>query len=168
MTRHFLFKTYGWIALLGGGVGIAVVTYFSEANLIPLIGTVVAATLGFCYFIQQQRLAETTLFKELFTEFNARYDGLNDPLMDIMESGSKPTMNQRQIIVDYFNLCAEEYLFYKQGYIIPEVWRSWCRGMLFYMEKEPFQSLWEKEKKTESLYGLSMAAIRKGAAQQGA
>jgi hypothetical protein len=167
VIRHFLFRTYGWIALFGGGAGIAFVLCLSRGDPIPLVGSVVAATLGFCYFVQQQRLAETALFKELFTEFNARYDKLNDCLMEIEELGSAPEIKHRQAVIDYFNLCAEEYLFFKQGYIVPEVWRSWCRGMIYYMDREPFRSLWEKEKTSESFYGLSMAAIRKGAAQQG-
>jgi hypothetical protein len=167
VIRHFLFRAYGWIALLGGGISIALVLCFSRENPIPLIGSVVAAVLGFCYFVQQQRLAETALFKELFTEFNARYDKLNDNLLEIKEAGAAPTLQHRQAIVDYFNLCAEEYLFFKQGYIIPEVWRSWCRGMIFYMGKEPFRGLWEEERMSDSFYGLSMPAIRKGAAQLG-
>lgn len=165
MIRHFFFREYGWIALLGGGVSIGLVLRFSPDSPIPLIGSVVAATLGFCYFVQQQHLAETALFKELFTEFNARYDRLNDTLLEIEKAGTAQTLQHRQAIVDYFNLCAEEYLFFKQGYLISEVWRSWCRGMIYYMEMEPFRSLWEEERMSDSYYGLSVQAIRKGAAQ---
>lgn len=163
--RHFLFRFYGWIALFGGLLGIGFVLHCYTGEQIPLIGSVVATALGFCYFVQQQRLSETALFKEIFTEFNHRYDQLNDDLMKIAEGNGVVALEQRQTIVDYFNLCAEEYLFFRQGYIIPEVWRSWCRGMIFYMSKEPFKSLWEQEQLSESFYGLTMTVIRKGAAQ---
>jgi hypothetical protein len=128
-----------------------------------LVGSVVAATLGFCYFVQQQKLAETTLFKQLFSEFNARYDGMNGRLAAIANLGIAPDENEKVEVVDYFNLCAEEYLFYKEGYIHPEVWRSWCRGMLWYLEREPFNSMWEIEAETDSYYGLTLTIIRRGA-----
>ncbi|CUJ32621.1 Uncharacterised protein [Achromobacter aegrifaciens] len=70
---------------------------------------------------------------------------------------------ERNLIVDYFNLCAEEYLFYQQGYIPEKVWRSWCRGMLWYLKQHPFKDVWNDEFKTESFYGLSMKAIQAGA-----
>jgi hypothetical protein len=119
--------------------------------------------LGFCYFVQQQKLAETTLFKQLFSEFNARYDGMNGRLAAIAELDIAPDENEKVEVVDYFNLCAEEYLFYKEGYIHPEVWRSWCRGMLWYLEREPFNSMWEIEAETDSYYGLTLTIIRRGA-----
>jgi hypothetical protein len=97
----------------------------------PLIGSVLATGLAFIYFVQQQKLAETSLFKELFTEFNQRYDSLNEKLVALRGETSELTPEKKGIVLDYFNLCAEEYLFYKEGYIYPEVWTAWCRGMLW-------------------------------------
>ncbi|GAA5523311.1 hypothetical protein Asal01_03280 [Fodinibius salicampi] len=59
-------------------------------------------------------------------------------------------------LVDYFNLCAEEYLFKKKGYIPDDVWKSWENGMEFYMKDDKIKHLWIKEKKSESYYGLEM------------
>jgi hypothetical protein len=134
-----------------------------KTDRLILVGSVVAATLGFCYFVQQQRLAETTLFKQLFSEFNARYDGMNGKLAAIAKLDIAPGENEKAEIVDYFNLCAEEYLFYKEGYIHLEAWRSWCMGMLWYFEREPFKGMWETEVGTGSYYGLSLEVIRRGA-----
>lgn len=160
--KRFLFRNYWWITLLGGSLGVALVLRFAAEDRISLLGSVVATVLAFCYFVHQQKLAETTLFKDLFTEFNRRYDALNDRLAGIVESGQARDAD-RQVVVDYFNLCGEEYLFFEEGYIHPEVWRSWCCGMLWYFEREPFRTLWQQESATDSYYGLSLEDVRRGA-----
>jgi len=99
----------------------------------------------------------------LFTEFNRRYDALNDRLVEIATSSATLDAFARQTIVDYFNLCAEEFLFFSEGYIHLEAWRSWCSGMLWYLDREPFRSVWVEERATNSYYGLSLEAIRRGA-----
>lgn len=66
--------------------------------------------------------------------------------------------------MDYFNLCAEEYLFYQEGYIHREAWRSWCRGMSWYLKRHPYRDVWNEEVRTESFYGLSLDVITAGAA----
>jgi hypothetical protein len=163
MRRQVIFKHYPWIALVGMIAAISVVLVMATKDRVPLVGSVIVVALGFCYFAQQQKLAETSLFKELFTEFNRRYDRLNDRLGQIAPSATL-SVGDRQAIVDYFNLCAEEYLFFSEGYIHSEVWRSWCRGMLWYFDREPFRSVWNEESDTNSYYGLSVEAIRRGAA----
>ena len=60
--------------------GIVCVIVFASNDRISLVGSVVAGGLGFCYFVQQQRLSEHV--KDLFTEFNARYDRMNDELLE--------------------------------------------------------------------------------------
>jgi len=123
-----------------------------------------ALVLGVGYFIQQQKLAEATLFKQLFTEFNQRYDRMNDMLVTIAESPDPLDNKMRQKIVDYFNLCAEEYLFFREGYIYPHVWRTWCKGMLWYLNHPTFEKVWAEEQKSEAYYELSTEKMKKGAA----
>jgi len=164
MNRHIIFKHYWWIGLLLGGIATGLAYFFSGSDRIGLTGTSIAGTLGFYYFVQQQKLAETQLFHNLFSDFNARYDKLNGPLAQIAELSEHLSNSDRNLIVDYFNLCAEEYLFYSEGYIHRDVWRSWCRGMLWYLRRHPFRNVWHDEVKTESFYGLSLNAIEKGAA----
>jgi hypothetical protein len=60
-------------------------------------------------------------------------------------------------LFDYFNLCGEEYLFYRRGYIYPEVWKSWVAGMKFYYNDPRIQNLWEEELSSESYYGLDIS-----------
>jgi hypothetical protein len=154
------------IALIGGAAAVIAVLLFAKTDRIALVGAVIAGVLGFCYFVQQQKLAEIALFKDLFTEFNRRYDALNDRLAEIagITEPAKIEPAARQTIVDYFNLCAEEYLFFSEGYIHDAAWRSWCAGMLWYFSREPFRQVWEEESKTNSYYGFSVAEIRRGAA----
>jgi len=164
MSRQFIFKHYWWMALLGAVLGIVLVVICRTGQRAPLVGSIIAAALGFCYFAQQQKLAEMSLFKELFTEFNRRYDNLDERLRQIANSGKPPDEPACQAIIEYYNLCGEEYLFFSEGYIHREAWRSWCAGMLWYFEREPFRSMWEKENATNSYYGLSLDIIRRGAA----
>lgn len=163
MDRHFVFKHYWWIALMLGGAGIFVAVAYGGDGRIGFVGSVVASALAFCYFVQQQKLAETTLFHQLFTAFNSRYDNLNDKLAFILEGQGPLSAEQRSTIVDYFNLCAEEYLFFQKGYIPRTVWRSWCRGMVWYLKRHPFKDVWNEEFQSDSYYGLSLDVIRTGA-----
>lgn len=164
MNRHFIFKHYWWLALVIGGAAVSIASYFGGTERIGLIGAAVASTLAFCYFAHEQKLAETLLFKDLFIGFNQRYDRLNGPLAAIAEQETPLSSEQKNLIVDYFNLCAEEYLFYKEGYIHREAWRSWCRGMSWYLKRHPYRDVWNEEVRTESFYGLSLDVITAGAA----
>jgi hypothetical protein len=163
MERHYVFKHYWWIALLAGGAISCAAYKLGGEDRVGLIGTVIVGTLGFCYFVQRQKLAETELFYNLFTGFNKRYNDLNGALAEISDQQVSLTSAQRQTVVDYFNLCAEEYLFFKQGYIHKDAWRSWCRGMSWYLRRHPFKDIWAEEVKTESFYGLSLDVIHAGA-----
>ena len=80
MDRHFIFRNYWWIALIAGGAAVFLSILFGGSERMGLVGSAVAGTLGFCYFVQQQKLAEMLLFHQLFTTFNARYNALNGKL----------------------------------------------------------------------------------------
>ena len=55
------------------------------------------------------------------------------------------------VIESYFNLCAEEHLFYKRGFIDEDVWEAWQNGMRYYFGKDVVADLWE-EQNEESYY----------------
>lgn len=56
-------------------------------------------------------------FKELFTEFNARYDLLNN-FLNSMKEDQKLTTEERQKIIDYLNLVLRNTCGYKKdGYL---------------------------------------------------
>ncbi len=117
---------------------------------------VAGAVLGLAYFVQQQHLQNTRFFKELATEFNGRYDIQNGRLLRHIEqeSGKPFTPEQAHDFIDYFNPCAEEWLFYKAGYIYEEVWQAWFNGMRQYGRDPRVARLWQEERQTESYYGL--------------
>ena len=115
--------------------------------------------ISFFYFFQKQKLDEIRLMKELITDFNSRYDNLNEKLNDILRKGDEdPSMildqDDRATLNDYFNLCAEEYLFKELGYIHPRVWEAWYKGMEIYF-RDRIRELWEQEEKTGSYYGFT-------------
>ncbi|WP_345969096.1 hypothetical protein WCX72_06860 [Sulfurimonas sp. HSL1-6] len=162
--KNFIFKYYGFLGLALGGMSLWLISQYGGDNQIELYGAVAAGTLGFFYFIQQQKLAETQLFYNLFIMFNSRYDNLNEKLSSIVKCPAEElTTDHQNTLIDYFNLCAEEYLFYKEGYIHPDAWRSWCRGMRWYLSHKHIRDIWDKEIKTNSYYGLSLPVIEKGA-----
>lgn len=165
MIKNIIFRWHGAFSFLSVVCACIYVFYCKNESPIDVIGPVLAGALGFSYFSQQQKLAEIELFKALFTEFNYRYDLLNDNLQSIRLSSGDISSNRSKII-DYFNLCAEEYLFYKQGYILADVWRSWCNGMLWYLEDPRFKQLWNEEAPQHSYYGLSIEIIRQGAERE--
>jgi hypothetical protein len=164
MNHNFVFKNYWWLAIFG--VALLSVFSMSMPDRGTFIGAIIAGAISFCYLVQQQKLSETILFKKLFTEFNNRYDAINGKLSSI-PAESPVNIQDRQTIIDYFNLCSEEYLFRKEGYIHDEVWTAWCRGMSEYFRKEPFFSIWEEEEKNGSYYGLTTAKICEGAGLPG-
>lgn len=165
MIKNIIFRWHGAISLLSVACACIYAFYCKNESPTDVIGPVLAGALGFSYFSQQQKLAEIQLFKELFTQFNSRYDLLNNDLQSIRLS-SEDIGENRCKIIDYFNLCAEEYLFHKQGYILADVWRSWCNGMLWYLDDPRFRKLWKEEAAQHSYYGLSIEVIRQGARQE--
>jgi hypothetical protein len=163
MNKVFIFRNYWWIAFTTSVIASAVVVESNAHDRAGLIGATVGTALGFCYFVQKQKLDELTLFKSLFTEFNNRYDKMNERLEDIRLGNQTNDSDVRKTLVGYFNLCAEEYLFYQEGFIHQAVWRSWCMGMLYYLTNERIQEIWDDEVRQDSYYGLTKGIIKAGA-----
>jgi hypothetical protein len=120
--------------------------------------TIIATFLSYFYFAQKQDLEELSLFKKLFTEFNGRYDGLNEGLNLILrgDANTELTTEEIDLLYNYFNLCGEEYLFFKRGFIYREVWKAWLNGMKIFYQNERVRRIWEEELKTDSYYGLKI------------
>ncbi|MDG2991855.1 hypothetical protein L3556_13080 [Candidatus Synechococcus calcipolaris G9] len=124
--------------------------------------TLVGSLLSFFYFLQKQQLDEAKFLNELFIQFNQRYDRLNEEMNDILANDkiSKEKEledNEIDTLNDYFNLCAEEYLFYRRGYIYPEVWKSWVAGMNTFYDDNRIQKLWLKELSAQSYYSFNVS-----------
>jgi hypothetical protein len=159
-VKHLIFQYYGIVALFGFlGAALWFFRGPKGKDELTLFVTIVGGLASAIFFIQKQKLEELQLFKELFVDFNCRYDELNEDLNKIVSSKEKVdlTSDEKNKLNDYFNLCAEEFLFYRRGYIYLEVWTAWHNGMKYFLEKDKrIADYWEKEKQTESYYGLEI------------
>jgi len=174
--RRYLFRHYWWIAPFGLAIIILAVLFIADSTRVSLMLSAVASCLAFCYFVQQQKLAETKMLKDLFTDFNERYDKLNDTLMEVCEldnaepicgykcflkcfqKGQTLTSKHYNAINDYFNLCSEEYYFYNEGYVPKKVWDCWKTGMKEIFSNRFVREVWDAEFKKgleNSYYGFA-------------
>jgi len=125
-VRAFLFRHYWWITTLVVLAAIPLIITVSRPDTVT--GTLLRfafGALGVVYFVQKQKLEEVQLFERLFTRFNERYAVLNDNLQAVRSGTVQDSAEVRRVLDDYFNLCAEEYLFFEQGESCP---RSGGRG----------------------------------------
>src|SRR5690606_15779374 len=86
---------------------------------------------------------------------------LNDQLNEIVarEQPSFITASDKNVLFDYFNLCAEEYLYFKAGCIEAQVWESWVSGMRYFSQSEVIRRLWVEELETGSYYGFHLGLL---------
>jgi hypothetical protein len=96
------------------------------------------------------------ILKELFTEFNTRYSKLNEKLYFFVENNknSEVLINKKDVatrddVIDYFNLCAEQYFWYKRGRLDENLWMSWNTGMNYWYKQECIKKLWKEEIKNK-------------------
>lgn len=155
--KHGLFRHYWWMMI---AVAAAVIFWIHSASKDPdlrLTLTVIGSAISGVFFVQKQKLEELKMFKDLFQEFNRRYDEMNEKLNRIADGNltDELTTDEIKILFDYFNLCGEEYLFFKRGYIDPLAWRAWYNGMTIYYKSPRIKVLWARELKANSYYGLS-------------
>ena len=117
--------------------GMALLQFFFPHKMKPemwvgVIGSMVAIYFG----LLGHWMNHDKMFKELFLELNARFDKMNEDLNAIVNKQPiKSGRSSDQVIQDYLNLCAEEFLWYSMGRIEEDVWTSWKRGMDYYLEK---------------------------------
>ena len=125
--------------------------------LISLLGSIAA----FFHFLYAQHSANTERFVALFREFNARFDALNNDLNRIRNLPPTTFLDHsdRQLLFDYFNLCGEEYLYYRSGYLDNEVWSSWLRGMAYFASSEAIRNIWQKELEQGSYYNFNLSLL---------
>ena len=102
------------------------------------------------------KLTVAKLFKELFVEFNARHNALSDGLNAILFGPTEGLLSadEREHLFSFFNLCADEYFFYKTSYIDHHVWGSWYRGMNVFFKHPRIRALREQDCKADSYYGF--------------
>lgn len=154
--KSFIFRFYVPISILAGILAIIILYSVQKPIDWPLIITIVGGVLSAIYLVQKQKLEETKLLKDLFTEFNERYSRLNEKLNEICRESPSEQLRQEEkdVLYEYFNLCAEEYLFHTKGYIPPEVWKSWNNGMKIFFGNQRICDVWNEDSATDSYYGF--------------
>lgn len=116
---------------------------------------------AFFHFLYTQHDTNTNRFIDLFRDFNARYDKLNEKLNAIYAQRPIEMLwpTEHQVLYDYFNLCAEEYLYFKAGYIDKDVWNSWLQGMAHFASNKEIYRIWQSELDQASYYGFSLSLL---------
>lgn len=132
-----------------------------------IILAIVASWLAYRHNKLTRELSNDNLQKQLFTEFNSRYDQLNDLLRFVMEFsqeeeeifmgasenekfGEFSKSNIKFKINDYFNLCSEEYYWYSKNRVDERIWSLWKKGMNdIYSQSLIIQEQWQEEIKNE-------------------
>jgi hypothetical protein len=124
--------------------------------LLGLLGSIATIYFG----VLKLKIENDILFKELFEAFNKRYDtNLND-LINKLKTDTQKKLSQDDIniIIDYFNLCAEEFLWNKKRRIPDDVWKAWKAGILENLKVKQVKEVYDFETSTErgkiSYYGL--------------
>lgn len=135
--------------------------YFCLKESVEILGAVIATGISLSLGIRQYKTENDKIFKELFTEFNSKYDRkFNNELETIIENYQqaedyKLTQEQGKLIIDYLNFCAEEYLWKTKDRIPDEVWKSWENGMIYYLNNPLINEIFIREKgQKDSYYGL--------------
>lgn len=132
-----------------------------------IILAIVGSYLGYSHNKLSRELSNDNLQKQLFIEFNARYDKMNDILQFILDFSEEDIVryldsNNEELfgdykkefikfkINDYFNLCAEEYYWYSKKRIDDRIWNSWKKGMDdIYDKSEIIRKQWQEEIKND-------------------
>src|SRR6266702_4240609 len=124
--------------------------YRSGSLLVAAIGGLWALAI----YLHGQHASDARLVKELLTEFNDRYDKLGTDLQFAVSTRGDFEKETELKFVRYFNLCAEEWLFWRAGYIYDPVWKAWENGMKQYGRDRRVVDLWQEEHATDSYYGF--------------
>ena len=132
-----------------------------------IILAIVASFLAYRHNKLTRELSNDNLQKQLFTEFNSRYDKLNDLLRFVMEFSHEKEEEFMKAhesemfgeftksfikfkINDYFNLCSEEYYWYSKRRVDERIWSSWKKGMNdIYNSSSIIQKQWQDEIRNE-------------------
>ena len=130
-------------------------------NTFDLLVAAAGAAAALVYFLYDQHHKDTQMFVSLFEKFNKRDDDLNEELKAIISRPTDSTLapKHRDTLYSYFNLCAEEHLFYEAGYIDRQVWNAWLCGMKYFAADAAVRQLWEQEVAGGSYYHFHLSML---------
>lgn len=140
---------------------IGILSFYFLGEKVEVLGAIIATGISLSLGIRQYKTENDKIFKELFTDFNSKYDlKFNSKLEEIIEN-SETNNNytllpeNEKLIIEYLNFCAEEYLWKTKDRIPNNVWNSWENGMVYYLSKPIINSVVATQKsQKDSYYGL--------------
>jgi len=122
-------------------------------EIIRSFGGIVIATaallISWRFNESRKRITHDQMKKELFSEFNQRYNLLDDILLTINPKESYQELKiadpeKARVLNKYIDLCSEEYFWYKRGRLDEDIWKAWNTGMQYwYGYLNSLQDLWE-------------------------
>ncbi|MBC7417567.1 MAG: hypothetical protein H7325_05390 [Pedobacter sp.] len=126
---------------------------------LTLLATIFLGYIGYrltkTYSKKSDRISNDALFHSLFRDFNTRYGALNaylktleNLLKDDKYSKEDLKLNSELYdkVIDYLNLCAEEYYWSEHGRVNTAVWNAWFHGMNYWYSKiKVLKEIWEEE-----------------------
>jgi hypothetical protein len=132
----FLSRNKTPISLYAAAIAITLIIplLLSGNFLASQLGVITLSTSLFLGFLNYQH-TQDRLFKDLFKEFNERYNALSDQFPRLEKEYSPEvklsdvTDEDLKLIISYLNLCAEEYFWFDRGRLDIGAWESWKSGM---------------------------------------
>ena len=127
-----------------------------------IMAAIIVGGVSLAIGVRTNRVARDKLFKEIFMEYNNKYDlRFNNALGRIVceaESDENYAVNKedKELVIDYINFCSEEYLWYTKGGIPKRVWDAWYNGIKFYLKNKTINKVFrlELENNRASYYGF--------------
>lgn len=120
----------------------------------------ILAVITSIYFgVLKNKTENDKIFNELFKEFNLKYEKYFRRIL--MEIDNKCNVGdedytlddeQTDQVVQYLNLCAEEYFWYTKGRIPRKVWLSWLTGIKYYLKLPPIKRIVKEESSQKGSY----------------
>lgn len=154
-NRHF-----DVFVLICTGV-IAFLTHANHKETLEIPIAILGLGISIAFSLRQSRIENDKMFKELFIMYNEKYDiKFNETLNEIVDQtkfNKDYELSDTELlkVADYLNMCAEEYLWFTKGRIEGAAWKSWERGMSYYLSQPPIKRYVEKEKLLkQSYYGI--------------
>jgi|GEM_PF-3676699 len=131
----------------------ALLCFFSLENFKEISAAIIVAGVSVSFGLNQSKIENDKIFKELFTEFNCRYDRKFNDFFNRIHLGEKRDLEPKDklLVIDYINMCSEQFMWKQKERIDSLVWKSWEAGMIYNFELaviKPFIS--EQDSKGDS------------------
>lgn len=153
----FISKKWEFTLIIFCSFALALVL-FKLTNKSEILAATLATGISIAIGLRQTRVESDKLFKELFLHYNNIYaTKFNNELARIcsLPHNQELTSEEKNLIIDYINFCAEEFMWYKMKRIEKVVWKSWTKGYNYYFSHQNIKKVLVSEmSQSESYYGF--------------